>query len=771
MKPKRILIIIMGTVIMLCMLQFSMGQQTKGFNYQAVARNAGGAVMAKADLAVRIGILNQENGETLWLEEHQVTTSDYGIFNLTIGANPSLKIGGSMEQFEQINWQEGSYSMHVQVKEQLGEFVDLGDSPILPVPYAMVSERVTQPLNQFTIQNTGDLPTDAALFEVRRADGRPVFSVYEDGVWVYTDTSDSKGTKGGFAVGGYRRTKGDMGETYMRVTPDSVRIYINDDPAKGTKGGFAVGGYRRSTKADNEDYMSVFSDSIRFHVGYNPGKGRAGGFAISGASHATGQPTTYLFLTPENYFIGDRSGINNTTGLYNTVFGYRAGEFNTEGKQNVMIGYAAGNQNTIGEKNVFIGDSAGYFNTEGTWNVFMGRSSGLNNITGKGNVFIGSSAGEQNTSGRGNIFLGSMTGRNNMEGMHNCYIGQYSGYSADATANVFLGYYTGTYHHEGNDNIFIGKGAGWQNLSGTGNVYIGRRSGMRSDTSSFNVALGFEAGMNLMKGEMNVLIGTGSGKSIVEAYNNTFIGHSSGFSNLHGNDNTCLGGDAGRNNTDGHANVFIGLGAGETNMGSSNVYLGTRAGQESQGSGNVFIGTHAGRYVIDSDLLVIENSDLGVDQSLIVGRFDQDELRMNAIVGINTEPDPAFSLRTVGDIEANDVTIVSDARYKTNIRSIPEALDMILTVKGIKYEWDLEAFPDMEFDEGDHYGFIAQELEKIIPEMVSAGTDGYKSVNYQKMNALLVEAVKQQQVMIEEKEKRIRDLEERMKKIETALFD
>jgi hypothetical protein len=55
----------------------------------------------------------------------------------------------------------------------------------------------------------------------------------------------------------------------------------------------------------------------------------------------------------------------------------------------------------------------------------------------------------------------------------------------------------------------------------------------------------------------------------------------------------------------------------------------------------------------------------------------------------------------------------------------------------------------MGFDEGIQIGFIAQEIEKVFPELVDTGADGYKSVKYANFTALLVEAVKDQQNQIE----------------------
>jgi hypothetical protein len=92
---------------------------------------------------------------------------------------------------------------------------------------------------------------------------------------------------------------------------------------------------------------------------------------------------------------------------------------------------------------------------------------------------------------------------------------------------------------------------------------------------------------------------------------------------------------------------------------------------------------------------------------------------------------------------SGDVTAFSDARVKENIRSIKNPLDKILNSKGVVYD---------RIDTGtkDNIGFIAQELEESIPELVSTDEAGYKSVKYQNMVAVLVEAMKEQQKEIDE---------------------
>ena len=97
---------------------------------------------------------------------------------------------------------------------------------------------------------------------------------------------------------------------------------------------------------------------------------------------------------------------------------------------------------------------------------------------------------------------------------------------------------------------------------------------------------------------------------------------------------------------------------------------------------------------------------------------------------------------------SGDITAFSDARVKENVRPIENSLDKILNSKGVVYD---------RIDTGtkDNIGFIAQELETSIPELVSTDEAGYKSVKYQNMVAVLVEAVKEQQQQIEELKKAI----------------
>ncbi|MDP2104093.1 MAG: tail fiber domain-containing protein, partial [Candidatus Gracilibacteria bacterium] len=88
-------------------------------------------------------------------------------------------------------------------------------------------------------------------------------------------------------------------------------------------------------------------------------------------------------------------------------------------------------------------------------------------------------------------------------------------------------------------------------------------------------------------------------------------------------------------------------------------------------------------------------------------------------------------------------TNLSDQRFKKNITPISFALDMVDKLQGVNFDWRVGEFKDRDFPTGKQIGFIAQEVEKVLPEVVTTDHDGYKGVEYSNITAVLVEAVKE----------------------------
>jgi hypothetical protein len=85
----------------------------------------------------------------------------------------------------------------------------------------------------------------------------------------------------------------------------------------------------------------------------------------------------------------------------------------------------------------------------------------------------------------------------------------------------------------------------------------------------------------------------------------------------------------------------------------------------------------------------------------------------------------------------------SDRRFKQNITPLASALDKVAKLQGVTFTWNRAAFPTRNFPIGKEIGLIAQDVEPIIPEVVQTDADGYKSITYDKLTAMLIEAVKE----------------------------
>ncbi|MEL6123483.1 MAG: tail fiber domain-containing protein [Bacteroidota bacterium] len=106
-------------------------------------------------------------------------------------------------------------------------------------------------------------------------------------------------------------------------------------------------------------------------------------------------------------------------------------------------------------------------------------------------------------------------------------------------------------------------------------------------------------------------------------------------------------------------------------------------------------------------------------------------------------------LEVKGDILAVQIHSSSDRRFKKNISPVEGALRKVMGLEGVNYDFRTDEFANRNFPEERQLGFIAQDIEEFLPEVVRTNGDGYKAVDYSKVTALLVEAMKEQQQQIE----------------------
>jgi hypothetical protein len=119
--------------------------------------------------------------------------------------------------------------------------------------------------------------------------------------------------------------------------------------------------------------------------------------------------------------------------------------------------------------------------------------------------------------------------------------------------------------------------------------------------------------------------------------------------------------------------------------------------------------------------------------------FDAVTILPNGNLGIG-QATPGQKLEVNGSGLATSWLTTSDRRFKRDIQSIPSALESLNKIEGVSYYWDQSVSKKKSFDNSLQFGFVAQELEEVYPNLVYTDAKGYKSVNYTGMIAVLVQA-------------------------------
>ncbi len=481
-----------------------------------------------------------------------------------------------------------------------------------------------------------------------------------------------------------------------------------------------------------------------------------------------------------NVALGTEAGFKNQSGTDNVFIGNTSGWNNLSGSHNLFFGNVSGYNNISGYQNLFMGDSAGYSNTLGYNNIFMGNGAGYSNVGtaagfGAENVFMGFNAGYNNTTGRQNSFIGLRSGYSNTTGSYNVFIGRESGVSnVNGTSNVFIGLVSGAGNVSGGQNTYVGQLSGGNNISGSNNSFFGNNAGSSTTTGGNNTMIGANTGAGIDAGNYNTFLGKSAGangdysKSIAIGYN-AIVG---------ANSSMVLGGtgadavNVGIGTTTPAAKMDIegtGGGTGDVvqiyNTSSSSSFKNTvNIGDERVGTWGLIIGksgaaTPASGYH-GPDAAHIINVQPG---NLNLGTSNAVQMSINAAgnVGIGTTAPSAKlevcgNLKVIGTINASGVinasqaiSCSSDRRYKKNILPLTNALSNVMKLQGVTYNFRTNEFPDKGFTDSLQIGLIAQDLEKIFPQMVFTDEKGFKSIDYSRLTPVLVEALKEQQKTID----------------------
>ena len=414
---------------------------------------------------------------------------------------------------------------------------------------------------------------------------------------------------------------------------------------------------------------------------------------------------------------------------FNQSAGLAINRNTTPRNKGVLVGYGANGQ---GYGNTSVGDSAGA-------GVGFGNTSYIQGGTASHNTCLGNEAGYNKISGTRNVFIGAFVARHGtstdptLSGSRNIGIGGHSdsgggevvnettvfGKLTSGSNNISIGANSGCNLTTGSTNYFFGAGAGDNITTGSGNVIIGGWGGSAADANTITLATG--------AGSRRLYFSTSGNATFTGGINSASISSTGLISSASYVSAPNVAIVAGNNNG-------IGFWGGATGAsGSYAIYM------------SAHNGTYGGRVTGEttSDYNMYFKMSAGTNRGFV---FKNDTTNVAGIDG-------AGNGRFTGTINSGaitstgNITAFSDERLKTEIQTLNGK--KVLEMRGVEFIKDGV--------KGS--GVIAQELEKVAPELVLDGE--YKSVAYGNITGYLIEAIKEQQSEINELKDLVKQLLEK----------
>jgi hypothetical protein len=299
---------------------------------------------------------------------------------------------------------------------------------------------------------------------------------------------------------------------------------------------------------------------------------------------------------------------------------------------------------------------------------------------------------------------------------------------------------------------------------GYSNTFVGLGAGNFTSTGGKNTASGYQALFSNTTGYSNTASGYWALASNTTGFGNTASGYQSLIKNTTGADNTANGYISLLLNTKGTGNTASGWGALEENTtGSYNTAVGLEAGVNSTftlpttGSFSTFVGASATATVdgLTNATAIGYNAQVAKSNALVLGRT-------GTRVGISTSaPSNIFTIgQGAGPAIADAWDTYSSRRWKSDIQPLQGALGKVELLRGVSYTYTANGKRDI--------GMIAEEVGRVVPEVVSYEDNGKdaRGIDYARLTALLVEAVKQQQAQIRHQQAQINRLKSEVRALE-----
>ena len=541
-----------------------------------------------------------------------------------------------------------------------------------------------------------------------------------------------------------------LGTTLTSVTTGEHNIGIGDDSLTGItagSGNIAIGG--------NANVGSAVYKSIA--IGYESIASSHGAIAIGSSMTQSEGHGAALDAAQARVMNSIAIGNNATSGA------------NSGGGQNSI---AIGNQakaNSTSDSGAS-GIAIGAYSNAGDRSVALGTSALKSNTTGSDNIAVGTSALKSNTTGPGNIAIGENTLYSNTRGDDNIAIGRNALYQSDT----------------GGGNIAIGYQAMYyQNDINTGNTAVGYQAmvGTNSASNYHNTAIGYRAlnraGNSAESAGQNTAVGSSALENNVTGYGNTAIGSDALNTGRQGDYNTALGNYACANVTGSHK-TCIGASSGPASGSDwasddkERIFIGSRS-KFNNGPAVLEVHNEGGSsFGRNKDSSVVINGNLIVKGGIITtlwryGGGDNDNVNLLARSSGQLEPEwndavaklfKRYADNGHGEFKSFSGNVISDRRLKYVGKESTTGLDKVrqLKVFNFTYKKDTTKTP--------HVGVIAQDLQKVFPNAVQKGKDGFLTIRMEDMFYAVINAIKELDAKITALQKENQELKQLVKQVQ-----
>jgi hypothetical protein len=720
------------SVFVTLLFSFSALAQNEGLNFQGVARNTAGEVLVSQKINLRLSILlGSETGTVAYVETRQVTTNPQGVFAVVVGDDKALT---KSTNFSSINWTPSPKFIKVEMDPNAGSsYLVMGTSRLQAVPFAFYANGVDAnnvkgvlPVSSggTGVASISELKSNLSLDQVNNtSDASKPISTANQGA---LDTKVDKVTGKELSTNDYTTAeKNKLAAITGTNTGDQDLSAYATTAQVATKTNTTDVTTSLATKANTADVTTSLATKVDKVTGKD----------LSTNDYTTAEKTKLAAITGTN--TGDQVNITGNAGTATILQNARTiNGVAFDGSANITLPTpAAGIPYTGATQAVDLGAfdlkvnglTIGRGNNRVDNNVAIGQSALSSTTTGfQGNYItaVGFEALKNDTWGYFNTGIGSSALFSNTTGLANTAVGSNSLYS-NTTANY---------------NTAVGVAALGSNTTGENNTATGSSSLKNNTTGGQNSAFGRNALESNTTGSINTATGTGALSANTVGGANTANGASALTSNLAGGGNTAMGFNALRN-TNGSENTAIGNSAGSLNTtGTNNTAIG---GYANFGANNL---TNATALGYGATVAASNTIQLGADGTN----------SYTAVTLVKTSGTVnAGGFTTSGSVTAASYITSSDLRLKSNISPLANSLATVMQLNPVHY-MKKGSLASTGYTREEN-GFIAQEIQKILPFIVTEGTDENKllSVDYNSFIPMLTKAIQEQQKQIEDQNAKI----------------